>query len=109
MVEEELKLIWDREMVGHAYMARILNIRTEQSVVPAIGFVMDRTSTNYVGRLPDAEVAEAIAHAEGQIGTCREDLFETAEHLAEIGLVDRYISRMTSLVRARLAESSQDD
>jgi cation transport protein ChaC len=103
-VDNELKLIWDREMVGHAYMARTLKVRLGSKTVPAIGFVMDRTSDNYVGRLPDTEVATAIAGAEGPLGPCREYLFETADHLAEIGLVDRYVDHMAALVRATMKD-----
>lgn len=102
IAEGELKVLWDREMAGDAYIPRIVRVRLKGSIVNAVTFVMDRKSRPYAGRLSDEEAADAIAHAEGWLGSSRDYLFQTVEHLNEAGLKDHHLTALAALVRQRL-------
>ena len=101
-VEAEIKLLWDREVVGDAYTPKILKVRSQGETIPAVSFVMDRHSQAYAGRLDNAEIASFICRAEGWLGTCRDYLFNTVDHLAEVGLQDHHLAEIARLVRRQM-------
>jgi cation transport protein ChaC len=106
IAERELLLVWRREMVGGAYKALWLPVRTDQGTVHAIAFVINPLHPRSTGRLDDATIAAAIARASGQLGSCADYLFSTVQHLAELGLSDRGLSRIASQVRAAQAATA---
>ena len=63
---------------------------------------MDHTHERYAGRLPHDEVVRVLADAVGELGTCAEYLFSTADHLAELGIEDKQLTRLRCDVAARL-------
>ena len=106
----ELDVIWRREMVSGAYRPRWLPVRTDAGTVQAIAFVINPDHDRYAGVLPDDQVVEAIAHAEGRIGPCCDYLFNTVDHLDRLGIHDRGLKRMRDAVthrRAALIRPSQ--
>lgn len=102
-VEQETALIWRREMVGNAYVPRWLKLQTAQGPVHAIAFTINRAHPRYLPHIDDAEAARVIAVACGRLGPCADYLFNTHRHLAELGLPDRRLRRLTELVRRELA------
>ena len=85
-VDEELDIVWRREMIGQAYRARWVTVRTGRKLLRAITFVIDRRYIRYAGRVPrDVQVAH-IATAAGRMGSCREYLENTVAHLDELGI-----------------------
>lgn len=99
-VQEELTLLWRREMVTGAYRPRWVNGATPEGPVRAIAFTMNGHHHRYAGRLPEAEVAAVLAHAEGPLGRCCNYLFSTVQHLHELGIRDRQLERLAGLVEA---------
>ena len=103
-VEQELKIIWNREMIGGSYVPKIVKLSTSKGSqtesVSAIAFVMNRAHENYAGKLASGIVAEAIAGAEGPLGKCEDYLFNTVSHLDELGLSDHKLSKLARLVQA---------
>lgn len=99
-VESELDVIWRREMVTSSYKPTWMTAMTPQGPVRAIGFAINRKHERYTGVLPEETVAETIAHASGFLGPCCEYLFNTVEHLDEIGMPDAGLSRLAKRVRA---------
>ena len=99
-VEQELKIIWNREMIGGSYVPKIVKLQTDKEPVQAIAFVMNRAHENYAGKLALDVVAKAIAGAAGPLGKCEDYLFNTVEHLDELGLSDRNMSKPARLVQA---------
>ena len=101
--ERELKLIWNREMVGGSYVPKIVTLHTingeKRDVVSAIAFVMNRSHDNYIRRLDPRTMAKVIASAEGPLGKCRDYLFNTVAHLDDLGLSDKKLTRLTKIVR----------
>lgn len=96
----ELELVWRREMVTDSYRPTWLSARSDAGAIKAIGFVMDRTTDRYCGDLGEEEVARMIATATGFLGPCAEYLFNTTDHLAELGIPDAGLSRLRKRVEA---------
>ncbi len=102
-VEEELTLIWRREMITAAYVPTWVEGRTPAGSLRALAFTINRQHQRYAGKLDEARVVEALASAEGPIGRCCEYLFNTHDHLRELSIHDPQLARICRLVRARPA------
>jgi len=102
-VETELDILWKREMFTGAYCPTWVTARDGGESVAAITFVINRENNRYAGRLPDDTVARHIATAAGPMGPCCDYLFETAKHLAALGIRDRRLEAMAAKVRAQRA------
>jgi len=98
-VEEELDIVWSREMVAGSYRPVWVNARVQRAVRPAIAFAIDRSRPTYAGRLGLDEVAGRIASAAGMIGRCVDYLEETVAHLDELGIHDRSLHAVRARVR----------
>jgi cation transport protein ChaC len=77
---------------------RWLVVETDTGPLKALGFVMNRASPYYAGRLPPEEVARTLARACGHWGTGAEYLLNTVTQLDARGLRDRGLWRLQSLV-----------
>ena len=100
-VDEELEIVWCREMVTAAYRPTWVVVRTDVGAVPAIAFVIDRRHDRYTGQLRDEVVVDALARAEGPLGACADYLFQTTQHLTELGIRDPYLERLVPAVHER--------
>ncbi len=98
-VEQELKIVWNREMIGGSYVPKIVRLQTEKAPIQAIAFVMNRAHENYAGKLDPELVAKTIAGATGPLGKCEDYLFNTVSHLDELGLTDHKLSRLARMVK----------
>ncbi len=99
-VDSELDIVWRREMITHSYRPRWMTAVTPQGPVRAIGFVINSQHERYTGLLPEETVAETIAHASGFLGPCCDYLFNTVEHLDDLGMPDAGLARLARRVRA---------
>jgi cation transport protein ChaC len=88
VAEQELDLVWNREMITGAYRPRITTVATPTGRHPAITFVVNPDYPRYSGRLSLDDQATAIAKAEGRLGSCAQYLFSTVEHLDGLGIND---------------------
>jgi glutathione-specific gamma-glutamylcyclotransferase len=104
---ESLKTLFRRELVVKppGTPPRWLMARTNEDRLPAIGFVVDRRSQFYSGRLAPEEVADVVSRAAGHWGSCAEYLHNTISHLEELGIHDRNLWRLQALVAERMASS----
>jgi cation transport protein ChaC len=73
-------------------------VRTPAGPARAIAFTINRANERYAGRLPEADVAAAIAGASGHLGPCSEYLFNTVAHLEALGIRDRPLARLRDRV-----------
>ena len=96
---DELGILWRRETVSDAYRATVVRAHTDQGPVRATTFVINRNSPRYCGETDLDKVALSIARAEGWLGPCSDYLFQTLEHLQELGLRDRYLEKLARKVR----------
>jgi cation transport protein ChaC len=99
--EQELRLVWMREMAAVGYLAQWVTLHTAEGPVAAITFVADRAQDTYADGLDDAESAARIAEATGPLGSCAEYLMQTVEHLDGMGLQDEGLDRIRRLVAQR--------
>jgi cation transport protein ChaC len=103
-IETELDVVWRREMVTAAYVPTWVRAATEAGNVPAVAFTINCAHSRYAGRLDEAATVEALALAEGPLGTNREYLFNTVAHLEGLGLHDRALHRLAAAVRRRVGD-----
>lgn len=97
----------ERELVSSAYLERNLEVHLESGeTVTAVTYVIDPDHVQYCGGMPLQEQAEIIARAVGGRGPNTEYLYNTAEHLAEIGLSDPDLDWLMSRVRALVSAPS---
>ncbi|HUO90929.1 MAG TPA: gamma-glutamylcyclotransferase [Rhizomicrobium sp.] len=96
-IESELSILWMREMLSGVYEPRWVNADVEGlGRTRALAFVINRYHPRYEGVLEDAVAAQRIAVASGLLGTNREYLYRTIQHLDSLGIED---GRMHSLER----------
>lgn len=107
-VEDELEIVWRREMVTGAYRPTWVTVRTAAGPRRAVTFVINRRHERYTGRLEEAAIVDAIATARGPLGACADYLFNTEAHLAELGIRDPGLRRLCAAVRARQADAAED-
>jgi cation transport protein ChaC len=100
VVESELDVLWRREMIGGAYIARWLTVRTADGPVRAIAFTINRDHSRYAGRLEPETIADAIASAMGPLGPCADYLINTVAHLEELGIADPRLRALYDRVMA---------
>ena len=67
--------------------------------VSAVTYVIDPDHVQYCGGLPLEEQAQIIAKAVGGRGPNTEYLFNTAQHLAEMGVMDADMQWLQARVR----------
>ncbi len=77
--------------------------RDDGGSVQALGFVVDRRSPFYAGKLPPEEVARVLSTAAGHWGTCAEYLRSTVSRLEDLGIRDRHLWRLQALVADLIA------
>ncbi|APX12264.1 gamma-glutamylcyclotransferase [Tateyamaria omphalii] len=94
----------ERELISSAYLERMLQVAlTDGRRVTAVTYVIDPDHVQYCGGLPLEEQAQIIAHAHGGRGPNSEYLYNTAQHLTELGVADPdldWLSRRVAAIRA---------
>ena len=91
----------ERELISSAYVERMLDVHLDNGdVVNAVTYVIDAHHVQYCGGMPLEEQAQIIAHAIGGRGPNTEYLYNTTEHLAEIGLHDPDLEWLSQRVRS---------
>ena len=101
-----LDYLRQRELISSAYLERELDITLlpDGTTVRAVTYVIDPVHDQYCGGLPLEEQARIIARAVGGRGPNTEYLYNTAAHLAEMGILDADLHWLTQRVRALCAE-----
>ncbi|MEY8838411.1 gamma-glutamylcyclotransferase, partial [Cribrihabitans sp. XS_ASV171] len=91
----------ERELISSAYVERMLEVELEGGHrVEAVTYVIDPDHVQYCGGMPLEDQARIIARATGGRGPNSEYLFNTAQHLAEIGLQDPDLDWLSARVRS---------
>ncbi len=102
--EQELRLLWRREMLLGSYAPRWVLVTHGARTLRALAFVVRRGRSGYAGRLPAETIVERLLHARGRIGTGIDYLRQTIDGLAAIGIRDPNLMHIDALIRARLGE-----
>lgn len=85
---------------------RWITVQTQSGPLAALGFVMNRGSPYYAGRLPLDDVARTLATACGHWGSGAEYLMNTVTHLENRGIHDSNLWRLQRLVAEQIDRSS---
>jgi len=98
--ETTLAELRERELISSAYLERDLQVDLASGeTVNAVTYVIDPHHVQYCGGLSLERQAQIIAVAVGGRGPNPEYLFNTAAHLAEIGLRDDDLDWLSDRVR----------
>lgn len=100
--EEELDIVWRREMVSGAYMPRWVKLKIGRHTVMGLTFVINHQHPRYTGEIPETEIIGAIAGAAGPLGPCADYLFNTVDHLRQMGIYDAPLEQLATGVRAEI-------
>lgn len=102
LADATLSDLRERELgVTSAYAERRLDVDlTDGRRVAAVTFVIDRSHAQYCGTLSLEEQARLIAVRAGARGPNRDYLWNTAGHLAQLGLADPDLDWLAARVRA---------
>ncbi|SFU13925.1 cation transport protein ChaC [Pseudovibrio denitrificans] len=104
-IEEELLILWRREMISGAYEARWLKAETNNGPISTLAFVVKQSHHSYIGHLSEDEISQRLAFAEGPLGSCHEYLLNTLSSLKAFGISDDGLERIHSKVQEKLETS----
>lgn len=97
---ETLAALRERELISSAYLERRLPVTLDGgATIEALAYVIDPDHDQYCGGLDLEEQARIIAQATGGRGANREYLWNTAAHLAELGIEDADLTWLAARVR----------
>ena len=96
-----LAALRERELVSSAYLERGVMLQPADSRPPlrALAYVIDPDHEQYCGALTLERQAEIISAAVGGRGPNTEYLFNTADHLTEIGIADADLTWLANRLR----------
>ncbi|SLN52015.1 ChaC-like protein [Roseivivax jejudonensis] len=101
--EAVLAYLRERELVSSAYLERLVELETPDGALTALAYVIDPDHVQYAAHLTLEEQAQIIARAVGGRGPNTEYLWNTASHLAELGIPDAELQWLSERVRALAA------
>ena len=97
---QTLEYLRERELISSAYVEKELSVQlVDGREVTAVVYVIDEAHEQYCGNLELEEQAQIIARAVGGRGPNTEYLYNTAEHLASVGLHDPALEWLAARVR----------
>ena len=101
LVEQELTLLWRREMLSGSYQPRWVTVRGADGgpFGHAIAFTIRRDGQYYT-RLDRPELVRRLATAVGALGSSAEYLLRTRDGLRALGIRDRTIEALAQAVEA---------
>ena len=96
-----LAYLRERELVTHVYLERHCPVRLEDGrIVRAVTYVADRAHHQYAGRLSVEQAVAQVQGAVGNFGPNEDYVLNTAAHLTELGIEDRWLSAVAQQLRA---------
>jgi cation transport protein ChaC len=100
--EPTIAYLRERELISSAYLETRVQVTfraTGERQPDVLAYVIDPDHVQYRGTLALEEQAKIIARARGDRGPNDEYLFNTAEHLRELGLADADLDWLVTRVR----------
>ena len=95
-----LEYLRERELISSAYLEKFLMLDlVDGRRVEAVAYVVDTGHVQYCGGMPLEEQAQIISTAVGGRGPNTEYLYNTADHLGELGIEDADLTWLAEKVR----------
>lgn len=100
--EATIAYLRERELISSAYVETHTTVSFHDggSQADVLTYVINRDHVQYRGDLSLEDQAQIIAHAHGGRGPNDEYLYNTADHLTELGLADEDLDWLAARVRA---------
>lgn len=96
---EVAEYLHQRELITGCYVPKRVTLRLQDGKQEAgLTYVADRAHYQYAGKLDDRTIAGIIQHATGVMGSNRDYLRNTVQHLEEMGIADTSLHRILRLV-----------
>ena len=108
LMNDELALLWRREMLSGSYQPRWVRVRGADRAPfgYAIAFTIHRECEHYVGGLAREDVVRRLASACGALGSSADYLFRTRDGLRSLGIIDKGIEDLAQRVERASAPST---
>jgi len=108
LVQDELSLLWRREMLSGSYRPRWVRVRGADGTPfgHAIAFTILRDGEHYAGCLPRDDIVRRLASACGALGSSADYLFRTRDGLRSLGINDAGIEDLARRVERACALST---
>ena len=92
--------LYAREMPTTIYRATLhpIRLQDQQQPVSALTFVVDNDHQQYAGKSNAEHFARQIHRASGISGSSREYLYNTLQHLQELGIRDQHLDKIAKLL-----------
>jgi len=109
LIEDELALLWRREMLSGSYRPRWVRLRGSDGAPfgHAIAFTILRDGEHYAGCLSRDDIVRRLASACGVLGSSADYLFHTRDGLRSLGITDAGIEDLARRVEQACALSTQ--
>jgi cation transport protein ChaC len=104
-VREKVLKVWRREMTGNGYVPRWVRLTTMHGVVRGLTFVANTEGERYAGKIADDIIADHMAVACGDAGSCADYLLQTVLKCEELGIHDHFLWRLQELVAERMGSA----
>jgi cation transport protein ChaC len=108
---ETLRYLRDREQVASVYREALVPVTLmsgERAEVMALTYFVERAHPSYAGQLPLARQAHFIRGAVGRSGNNIDYLANTLAHLNQLGIRERELERLQTLVGTHAARGGED-
>lgn len=99
-LDQELQMLWMREMPTGAYHPCWVELTLTDRRVPALAFVIDTQGPGYLADASVRTVAPLIAAARGPLGSNADYVLRLAGALADCGLEDPYVQQLTAALQS---------
>ncbi len=96
--EQDLAALWEREVMTGIYRPVWLTVETSEGNVEAITFVVDETHPQYAVSFSQEQIADAIARAHGEWGSCRDYFTRTMHELRKLGIEEPELETVFALI-----------
>jgi cation transport protein ChaC len=93
-LDEETRLIWQREMLRRTYAPTYVTINTKLGPETALTFVIDPCADSYRPDISLEQAANYVATGEGFYGSSFEYVNNLVAHLAEFGIEDENVCQL---------------
>ena len=108
-VDTETEILFRREMIAPAYLARFVTARIGDAEVRALTFIADHDVPDVCPDLTYEDQVRYLAHGAGDLGTSRDYLANIVGHFAHLGITDAYCSDLLRAVDAHLAMTADKE
>lgn len=109
ILEEELTLVWKREMITGCYLPTWCKLELDDGrTVNVLVFIMDPRHPLYEADTRAETIAPLIGSASGPLGTNAQYLFSLEQEMKNRGMQDDRMSELANQVRAWLNGHSED-